>query len=308
MRNTIKYFVNFIYTMEVRIMTEKLTSHDWDEIRGKFTTDTILEILRKDLSNLQNVDPVDQVTRNEKNYVYYTYSTRYNKMQEFYDYANRGLLFVIGVYVFETDEEAKKNAFGILDTLFRSFQFAVNTHFRETKNTKKFAVYYEALCNLRAANWIDRLYKFAEDDRYSDFTSGGLLLQNRIAFDSTRVLDYFTNPEYASRFSNLEITELLLIASNITRLLNGLSKAYQLTEFHPDVIINTEISNQSRNIYNHILGTNDDGIERLDSYINVENPITTAFCLYLINSPDVQELLKMRCDIRFGAPAHLSKM
>lgn len=288
-------------------MIEKLTSHDWGEISGDFTTDKILEILRKDLSKLQKVDPVDQITRNEKNYVYYTYSTRYNKMQEFYDYANKGLLFVIGVYVFETDEEAKKLAFEILDTLFRSFRFAVHTHFRETKNTRKFAAYYEALCTLRASNWIDRLNRFAEDDRYSDFTSGGLLLQNRIAYDSTRVLDYFTNPEYASRFSNLEITELLLIASSITRLLNGLTKAYQLTEFHPEIIINTEISNQSRNIYNHILGTNDDGIERLDSYINVENPITTAFCLYLINSPDVQELLKMRCDVRFGAPAHLSK-
>lgn len=228
-------------------------------------------------------------------------------MQEFYNYANRGLLFVIGVYVFETDEKAKRIAFEILDTLFKSFRFAVHTHFRETKNAKKFAAYYEALCTLRAANWIDRLNKFTEDDRYSDFTSGGLLLHNRIAYDSTRVLDYFTNPEYANRFSNLEITELLLIASNITRLLTGLGKAYQLTAFHPDVIINTEISNQSRNIYNHILGTNDDGIERLDSYINVENPITTAFCLYLINSPDVQELLKMRCDVRFGAPAHLSK-
>ena len=289
-------------------MTEKLTSHDWDEIRGKFTTDTILEILRKDLSNLQNVDPVDQITRNEKNYVYYTYSTIYNKMQEFYDYANKGLLFVIGVYVFETDEEAKKIAFDILDTLFRSFRFAVHTHFRGTKNTKKFAAYYEALCTLRAANWIDRLYKFTEDDRYSDFTSGGLLLHNRITYDSTRVLDYFTNPEYASRFSNLEITELLLIASNITRLLNGLGKAYQLTTFHPEIIINKEISDQSRNIYNHILGTNDDGIERLDSYINVENPITTAFCLYLINSPDVQEMIKMRGDVRFGAPAHTSEM
>ena len=289
-------------------MTEKLTSHDWDEISGDFTTDKILKILQKDLSKLQNVNPVDQVTRNEKNYVYYTYSTRYSKMQEFYDYANKGLLFVIGVYVFETDEEAKKNAFEILDTLFMSFQFAVNTHFRETKNTKKFAVYYEALCTLRAANWIDRLNKFAEDDRYSDFTSGGLLLQNRIAYDSTRVLDYFTNPEYASRFSNLEITELLLIASNITRLLNGLSKAYQLTAFHPDVIINKDISNQSRNIYKHILGTNDDGIERLDSYINVENPIATAFCMYLENSPDVQEMIKMRSDVRFGAPAYMSKM
>ena len=289
-------------------MIEKLTSHEWGEISGDFTTDKILKILQKDLSNLQNVNPVDQVTRNEKNYVYYTYSTRYNKMQEFYNYANRGLLFVIGVYVFETDKNAKRIAFEILDTLFRSSQFAVHTHFRETKNTRKFAAYYEALCTLRAANWIDRLNRFAEDDRYSDFTSGGLLLQNRIAFDSTRVLDYFTNPEYTSRFSNLEITELLLIASNITRLLNGLGKAYQLTAFHPDVIINTEISNQSRNIYNHILGTNDDGIERLDSYINVENPITTAFCLYLINSPDVQEMLKMRCDVRFGAPAHLSKM
>lgn len=289
-------------------MTEKLTSHDWDEISGDFTTDKILKILQKDLSKLQNVNPVDQVTRNEKNYVYYTYSTRYSKMQEFYDYANKGLLFVIGVYVFETDEEAKKNAFEILDTLFRSFQFAVHTHFRETKNTRKFAAYYEALCTLRAANWIDRLNRFAEDDRYSDFTSGGLLLQNRIAFDSTRVLDYFTNPEYASRFSNLEITELLLIASNITRLLNGLGKAYQLTAFHPEVIINTEISNQSRNIYNHILGTNDDGIERLDSYIDVENPITTAFCLYLENSPDVQEMIKMRSDVRFGAPAHMSKI
>ena len=294
--------------MEVRIMIEKLTSHEWGEISGDFTTDKILKILQKDLSNLQNVNPVDQVTRNEKNYVNYTYSTRYNKMQEFYDYANKGLLFVIGVYVFETDEEAKRIAFDILDTLFRSFQFAVHTHFRETKNTKKFAVYYEALCTLRAANWIDRLYKFAENDRYSDFTSGGLLLQNRIAYDSTRVLDYFTNPVYACRFSTLEITELLLIASNITRLLNGLGKAYQLTAFHPDIIINKEISNQSRNIYNHILGTNDDGIERLDSYINVENPITTAFCLYLENSPDVQELIKMRCDVRFGAPAHLSKM
>ena len=289
-------------------MIEKLTSHEWGEISGDFTTDKILKILQKDLSNLQNVNPVDQVTRNEKNYVYYTYSTRYNKMQEFYNYANRGLLFVIGVYVFETDEKAKRIAFEILDTLFRSFQFTVHTHFRETKNTKKFAVYYEALCNLRAANWIDRLYKFAENDRYSDFTSGGLLLQNRIVYDSTRVLDYFTNPEYASRFSNLEITELLLIASNITRLLNGLSKAYQLIEFHPDIIINKEISNQSRNIYNHILGTNDDGIERLDSYINVENPITTAFCMYLENSPDVQEMIKMRSDVRFGAPAHLSKM
>lgn len=51
-------------------MTEKLTSHDWDEISGDFTTDKILKILQKDLSKLQNVDPVDQVTRNEKNYVY----------------------------------------------------------------------------------------------------------------------------------------------------------------------------------------------------------------------------------------------
>ena len=287
-------------------MTEKLTSHDWDEIRGNFTTDKILEILRKDLSSIQNVNPVDQITRNEKNYVYYSYSTRYNKMQEFYDYVNKGILFVIGVYVFEKDE-AKKIAFEILDTLFRSFQFAVNTHFREGKNTKKFAVYYEALCTLRAANWIDRLNKFTEDNRYSDFTSGGLLLQNRIIYNSTRVLDYFTNPEYAGRFSNPEITELLLIASNITRILNGISKAYQLTEFHP-LVINKEKSNQSRNIYNHILGTNDDGIERLDSYIDVENPIATAFCLYLKDSLDVQEMIKMRGDIRFGAPAHMSKI
>ena len=47
MRNTIQYFNNLIYTMEVRIMTEKLTSHDWSEISGDFTTDKILKILQR---------------------------------------------------------------------------------------------------------------------------------------------------------------------------------------------------------------------------------------------------------------------
>ena len=262
------------------MLAKNLTSYDWDKLRERFHSDQFLKSLKKDLSNLQSEDFVN-LPKNEK-------------VNKFWSFAPTGLIFTIGAYVFEENEETKQAAFEIFNTIFTDYSDVVKTAFISDKHTEKYEKYYEALRNLRAVNWIDRLRKFAKDSRYDPFTYGGLMLKADQITQSDRALNYISTPENASKFSNLEIAELLLIASNISTIVKATVDAKIFTEPKTNFKFNKEMNEYSEQMFWYIRGEEMDAVERVDTCINVENPIVTAFCLYLINSPDVIAMEEMR--------------
>lgn len=245
----------------------------------------LLQTLQKDLSNLQSEDFFNLPER--------------EKVNKFYSFTPTGLIFTIGAYVFEDDEETKQAAFEIFDTIFTDYSNVVKMAFHISKHIKKYEKYYEALRNLRAINWIDRLRKFAKDSRYDPFTYGGLMFKADKITQPDRVLNYISNPENASKFSNLEIAELLLIASNISTVVKATLDAKILIEPKEKLKFNKEKMEHSEMMFYYIRGEEMDAIERVDICINVENPIVTAFCLYLVNSPDIIAMEEMRCAADF---------
>ena len=280
-----KYNLVFIWfilsNVEVHIMLAKnLTSHDWEKLRKRFYSDQFLKSLKKDLSNLQSEDFVNLPKR--------------EKLNKFWSYAPTGLIFAIGTYVFEENEEIKQTAFEIFNTIFTDYSDVVEASFVSDEHTKKYETYYEALRNLRAINWIDRLGKLAEDKRYDPFIYGGLMFKADKITQSDRVLNYISNPDNASKFSNLEIAELLLIASNISTIVKAIMDAKILAGLETKIKFNKEMNEYSETMFHYIRGENIDAVKRVDTCINVENPIVTAFCLYIINSPDIIAMEEMR--------------
>ena len=262
------------------MLAKNLTSHDWEKLRKRFYSDQFLKSLKKDLSNLQSEDLVNLPKR--------------EKLNKFYSFAPTGLIFTIGAYVFEDNEEIKQAAFEIFDTIFTDYSDVVKMAFHISKHAKKYETYYETLRNLRAINWIDRLGKLAKDERYDPFTYGGLMFKADQITQSDRALNYISNPENASKFSNLEIAELLLIASNISVIAKATMDAKILIEPKEKIRFNKEMNEYSEQIFHYIRGENMDAVARVDTCIDVENPIVTAFCLYLINSPDIIAMEEMR--------------
>lgn len=267
--------------MEVQIMVAKnLTSYEWKKVRTEFTTEKLLQTLQKDLSNLQSVD--SNSTEDEKN-------------NKFCAFAPTGLIFAIGAYIFEDNEEIHHAAFDIFDTIFTDYSSIVRSIFTGGKHTKKYVKYYEALRILRMVNWIERLNAFCNDKRYEQFTHDALIPKYYYEMDqSERVLKYLSNPEIASRFSSKEIAELLLIASNASIITKGIITAKNITELASDVIRNKDMEAYSERIFYHILDKRIDDVERIDTCINVENPLVTAFCLYLKNSSDISDMVNIR--------------
>ena len=262
------------------MLAKNLTSHDWEKLRKRFYSDQFLKSLKKDLSNLQSEDFLNLPKR--------------EKLNKFWSFAPTGLIFTIGAYVFEENEEIKQTAFEIFNTIFTDYSDVVETSFVSDEHTKKYETYYEALRNLRAINWIDRLGKLAKDKRYDPFIYGGLMFKADKITQSDRALNYISNPENASKFSNLEIAELLLIASNISTIVKATADAKIFTEQETKIKFNKEMSEYSEQMAYYIRGENIDAVKRVDTCINVENPIVTAFCLYLINSPDIISMENMR--------------
>ena len=262
------------------MLAKNLTSHDWEKLRKRFYSDQFLKSLKKDLSNLQSEDFLNLPKR--------------EKLNKFWSYAPTGLIFAIGAYVFEENEEIKQTAFEIFNTIFTDYSDVVETSFVSDDHTKKYETYYEALRNLRAINWIYRLGKLAEDKRYDPFTYGGLMFKADKITQSDRALNYISNPDNASKFSNLEIAELLLIASNISVIAKATMDAKIFTELKTKIKFHKEMNEYSEQMDYYIRGENMDAVKRVDTCINVENPIVTAFCLYLINSPDIIAMEKMR--------------
>ena len=262
------------------MLAKNLTSHDWEKLRKRFYSDQFLKSLKKDLSNLQSEDLVNLPKR--------------EKLNKFYSFAPSGLIFTIGAYVFEENEEIKKTAFEIFNVIFTDYSDVVETSFVSDEHTRKYETYYEALRNLRAINWIDLLGKLAEDKRYDPFIYGGLMFKADRITQSDRALNYISNPENANRFNNLEIAELLLITSNISIIAKATMDAKILTEPKTKFKFNKEMNEYSEQMFHYIRGEEIDAVERVDTCINVENPIVTAFCLYLINSPDIIAMEKMR--------------
>lgn len=263
------------------MLAKILTSHDWEKLRKRFYSDQFLKSLKKDLSNLQSEDFLNLPKR--------------EKLNKFWSYAPTGLIFAIGAYVFEENEEIKQTAFEIFNTIFTDYSDVVEASFVSDEHTKKYETYYEALRNLRAINWIDRLGEFAKDKRYDPFIYGGLMFKADKITQSDRALNYISNPENASKFSNLEIAELLLIASNISTIVKATADAKIFAGLETKIKFNKEMSEYSEQMAYYIRGENIDAVKRVDTCINVENPIVTAFCLYLINSPDIIAMEKMRC-------------
>ena len=263
------------------MLAKNLTSHDWEKLRKRFYSDQFLKSLKKDLYNLQSEDFVNLPKR--------------EKLNKFYSFAPTGLIFTIGAYVFEENEEIKQTAFEIFKTIFTDYSDAVETAFVSDEHTKKYETYYEALRNLRAINWIDLLGKLAKDSRYDPFTYGGLMFKADKITQSDRALNYISNPENASRFNNLEIAELLFIASNISVIAKAAMDAKILIEPREKIRFKKEMNEYSEQMFYYIRGEEMDAIKRVDTCINVENPIVTAFCLYLINSPDIIAMERMRC-------------
>ena len=261
------------------MLSKNLTSYEWEKVRKEFTTEKLLQTLQKDLSNLRLID---------------SNSAEDEKHSKFYAFAPTGLIFAIGAYIFEDSEEIHHVAFDIFDTIFTDYSSTVRSIFTGDKHTKKYAKYYEALRNLRAVNWIDRLGEFAKDSRYDPFTYGGLMFKADKITLSDRALEYISNPENASRFNSCEIAELLLIAANISIIVKAALDAKILTETTTKIKFNKEMSEYSERMFYYIRGEKADDVERVDTCINVENPIVTAFCLYLINSPDIVAMEKMR--------------
>ena len=262
------------------MLAKNLTSYDWEKVRKRFYSDEFLKFLKKELSNLQSED--------------YASLPKREKIDKFYSFAPTGLIFTIGAYVFEDSKETKQTAFEIFNTIFTDYSDVVDTSFISDEHTKKYEMYYEALRNLRAVNWIDRLGEFAKDSRYDPFTYGGLMFKADTITQSDRALKYISNPENASKFSNLEIAELLLIAPSISIIVKATMDAKILTAPKTKFKFNKEMNEYSEQMFHYIRGENIDAVERVDTCINVENPIVTAFCLYLINSPDIVAMEKMR--------------
>ena len=263
------------------MLAKNLTSHDWEKLRKRFYSDQFLKSLKKDLSNLQSEDFLNLPKR--------------EKLNKFWSFAPTGLIFTIGAYVFEENEEIKQTAFEIFNTIFTDYSDVVETTFVSDEHTKKYETYYEALRNLRAINWIDRLGKLAKDKRYDPFIYGGLMFKADKITQSDRALNYISNPENASKFSNLEIAELLLIASNISTIVKATMDAKMFAGLGTIIKFHKEMDEYSEQIFHYIRGEEMDAVKRVDSCINVENPIVTAFCLYLINSPDIIAMERMRC-------------
>ena len=263
------------------MLAKNLTSHDWEKLRKRFYSDQFLKSLKKDLSNLQSEDFLNLPKR--------------EKINKFWSFAPTGLIFTIGAYVFEENEEIKQTAFEIFNTIFTDYSDVVETTFVSDEHTKKYETYYEALRNLRAINWIDRLGKLAQDKRYDPFIYGGLMFKADKITQSDRALNYISNPENASKFSNLEIAELLLIASNISTIVKATMDAKRFTEQETKIKFHKEMNEYSEQLFYYIRGENIDAVKRVDTCINVENPVVTAFCLYLINSPDIIAMERMRC-------------
>ena len=262
------------------MLAKNLTSYDWDKLRERFHSDQFLKSLKKDLSNLQSADFAN-LPKNER-------------VNKFWSFAPTGLIFAIGAYVFENDEETKQTAFEIFNTIFTDYSDVVKVAFVSDKHSKKYEKYYEALRNLRAINWIDRLGKFVKDNRYNQFTYGGLMFKVDQITKSDRALNYISNPENASKFSNLEIAELLLITSNISTIVKATLVAKILIEQNKKITLKKEMNEYSEQMFHYIRGEEMDAVERVDTCVNVENPIVTAFCLYLINSPDIIAMEEMR--------------
>ena len=263
------------------MLAKNLTSHDWEKLRKRFYSDQFLKSLKKDLSNLQSEDFLNLPKR--------------EKINKFWSFAPTGLIFTIGAYVFEENEEIKQTTFEIFNTIFTDYSDVVETTFVSDEHTKKYETYYEALRNLRAINWIDRLGKLAQDKRYDPFIYGGLMFKADKITQSDRALNYISNPENASKFSNLEIAELLLIASNISTIVKATMDAKRFTEQETKIKFHKEMNEYSEQLFYYIRGENIDAVKRVDTCINVENPVVTAFCLYLINSPDIIAMERMRC-------------
>ena len=262
------------------MLAKNLTSYDWEKVRKEFTTEKLLQTLQKDLSNLQSID---------------SNSEEDEKRSKFYAFVPTGLIFAIGAYIFEDSEEIHHVTFDIFDTIFTDYSPTVRSIFTCDKHTKRYAKYYEALRILRMVNWIERLNAFCNDKRYEPFTYNALMPKYYYEMDqSERVLKYLSNPEIASRFNNKEIAELLLIVSNISIVIRGLITAKIITELTSDTIHNKDMEAYSERIFCHILDKRIDDVERIDACINVENPLVTAFCLYLKNSPDISDMENLR--------------
>ena len=262
------------------MLSKNLTSYEWEKVRKEFTTEKLLQTLQKDLSNLRLID---------------SNSAEDEKHSKFYAFAPTGLIFAIGAYIFEDSEEIHHVAFDIFDTIFTDYSSTVRSIFTSDKHTKKYAKYYEALRILRMVNWIERLNVFCNDKRYEPFTHDALMPKYYYEMDqSERVLKYLSNPEIASRFNNKEIAELLLIVSNISIVIRGLITAKIITELTSDTIHNKDMEAYSERMFCHILDKRIDDVERIDACINVENPLVTAFCLYLKNSPDISDMENLR--------------
>ena len=226
------------------MLAKNLTSHDWEKLRKRFYSDQFLKSLKKDLSNLQSEDFVNLPKR--------------EKLNKFWSYAPTGLIFAIGTYVFEENEEIKQTAFEIFNTIFTDYSDVVEASFVSDEHTKKYETYYEALRNLRAINWIDRLGKLAEDKRYDPFIYGGLMFKADKITQSDRVLNYISNPDNASKFSNLEIAELLLIASNISTIVKAIMDAKILAGLETKIKFNNEMNELSVTMFHDI------GVENID--------------------------------------------
>lgn len=262
------------------MLAKNVTSYEWEKVRKEFTTEKLLQTLQKDLSNLQSFD-LD--------------SAEDEKHSKFYAFAPTGLIFAIGAYIFEDNEEIHHVAFDIFDTIFADYSSTVRSIFAGDKHTKRYAKYYEALRVLRMVNWIERLNVFCNDKRYETFTHDTLMPKYYYEMDqSERVLKYLSNPEIASRFISREIAELLLIVSNVSIVMRGVITAKNITELTSDVIHNKDMEAYSERIFCHILDKRIDDVERIDACINVENPLVTAFCLYLKNSPDISDMENLR--------------
>ena len=259
---------------------KNLTSYDWEKLRKGFCSDELLKFLKKELSNLQSED--------------FANLPKKEKINKFYSFAPTGLIFTIGAYVFEDNEEIKQAAFEIFNTIFTDYSDVLETSFISDAHTKKYETYYEALRNLRAVNWIDRLREFAKDSRYDPFTYGGLMFKADKITQSDRALKYISNPENASKFNNLEIAELLFITSNISIIVKATMDAKIFTEPKMKIKFNKEMSEYSKRMFYYIRGEEADDVERIDTCINVDNPIITAFYMYLINSPDITAMEEMR--------------
>ena len=262
------------------MLAKNLTSYDWEKLHENFYDDQFLKILKRDLSNLQSEDFVNL--------------PKTERAIKFWSFAPTGLIFAIGAYVFEENEEAEQTAFEIFNTIFTDYSDVVKTAFVSDEHTKKYEAYYEALRNLRAINWIDRLGEFAKDRRYDPFTYGGPMFKADQITQSDRALDYISNPENASKFSNREIAELLLVTSNISTIVKATMDAKIFTEPKMKIRLNEKMNEYSERMFYYIRGENMDAVEKVDTCINVENPIVTAFCLYLINSPDIIAMEEMR--------------